>query len=671
MINYIMSNQLNIDKNTYITVVIGQIAIYGILMTFYQFVASFEGSVGLGNKYLGINLIEYLIKQKVSMFHLVISRWYFCILFILEVLYKPIISLYGEMFSSKMICIFNFLWYSFVVFYFLIFIIFCLQCTKSTLEVKNIYSTKIKMEIIDDINKKFVKILMRESKKNRMVDVLYSAMKQIGFYIKQDKNPEWIQEGYNNLIVLIFDCYISKKQKEINEIVKKNMNEQKEWIYESRIENIILKEIFDKKYYNVYKKLNKYICEIHLELIKLTMQMEVLDGINNINTYYQAYQFNRLNNQESCFDCSEWERFTIHIFKNVNFELRKYLIDNLSKGYFSENILFKKYCEICMFNLINMSTNQVFYGEISKEEFVENFSVIKEIDNFNDYYANVLCDKLISYNNFEASCLVKLLNKQNSLYIFVYIIIYYSIYKRRDDWKYINIDVMRELWINQEDTNINENKIIEQIKGSNISHRFSEEMYYKLIEYIRNTLNGSLLNSIFNEKIIDVFYITIIKLCVLDEVYIDYVNKSDNEMAIYFINEISKHPELIKYDNVIRMILCIQHKYFSKLDQIPRKLKISLRSLLLSNINLEVLLVEDMHGSSYSIGEYILIKLIETKVLKTRRKTLNKLIRKSYLEKNMSVDAYIDLLDKECGLCGCDLNYVQKKKMKRYLLNII
>ena len=38
IINYILNNNLNIDKATFFTVVIGQITIYGILLTFYQFV---------------------------------------------------------------------------------------------------------------------------------------------------------------------------------------------------------------------------------------------------------------------------------------------------------------------------------------------------------------------------------------------------------------------------------------------------------------------------------------------------------------------------------------------------------------------------------------------------------------------------------------------------------
>ena len=43
IIDYMLNNNLSIDKATFFTVIIGQITIYGILLTFYQFVASYQG----------------------------------------------------------------------------------------------------------------------------------------------------------------------------------------------------------------------------------------------------------------------------------------------------------------------------------------------------------------------------------------------------------------------------------------------------------------------------------------------------------------------------------------------------------------------------------------------------------------------------------------------------
>lgn len=51
---------MNIDKATFFTVVIGQITIYGILLTFYQFVADYRGSEKSVTKYLGKDIAEFL-----------------------------------------------------------------------------------------------------------------------------------------------------------------------------------------------------------------------------------------------------------------------------------------------------------------------------------------------------------------------------------------------------------------------------------------------------------------------------------------------------------------------------------------------------------------------------------------------------------------------------------
>ncbi len=65
---YFQTNCIEIDKSTYFTVIIGQITIYGILVTFYQFVVSYNGNNELVKKYLGVNVVEYYVKKKVVVF---------------------------------------------------------------------------------------------------------------------------------------------------------------------------------------------------------------------------------------------------------------------------------------------------------------------------------------------------------------------------------------------------------------------------------------------------------------------------------------------------------------------------------------------------------------------------------------------------------------------------
>lgn len=672
IIDYIINNQLHVDKATYISTVVGQIAIYGILMTFYQFVASFQGNSDSVTKYLGFNLTDYFIKKKVSTFNLIVSKPYFYVLFILEVLYKPILNICGNYFPENLICISNFLWYSFVIFYFVVFITLFWQCTQSILILKRMSDPKRKGTVIRDINKTFMKKSIRERMTIRSIDLLNYDIRCLREAIIEDNNPRVRQNIYNDLIVQIFDSYISNKKKEINIIIekKKIVKNQVGWIYSAQMECILLNEILNENYFTIDEELKKYMCTLHLYLIRLLTIRANLDGCKHISKELYPQELSVFDEKNILLDCRCWKELTINIFKNSNVEIRKQLINSLYTGYRSAEIMFQEYCNQCIVDLIRKNIDDIFSKNKSQNEFEQIFGELIRTKEFNDYYAKILLDELISYNDRDAVEMVKLLNKENCTYVFSYIIIHYSIYKFRYNWQYINIAVMKALWDNHGNMNENEEKVIKEFKESNIEHRFLEIMYYKLMEYIQKPLTGLLLNSIYTEDIINMFYVTIIKLCVLEQSYNDYENKANDDTQIYFVNELSSHNELIKYDKVKEMILNMQYKYFTELGQIPQKLNISLRNLLLTNINitLELLTVEPRYAYYNSIGEYALIKLPETKEGSIIPKEL---IRKAYIARNLSIDDYIDFLDKECRLCGCDLTYVQKEKMKEFLLNVI
>ena len=117
------NNNLSIDKATFFTVIIGQITIYGILLTFYQFVASYQGGEKAATRYLGINITEYFVKKKIKIFNKIISKKMFGVLLILEILYKPFMTIYGETLGTSTISIINFVWFLFAIVYFIFYIV--------------------------------------------------------------------------------------------------------------------------------------------------------------------------------------------------------------------------------------------------------------------------------------------------------------------------------------------------------------------------------------------------------------------------------------------------------------------------------------------------------------------------------------------------------------------
>ena len=67
LLDYIINNQLVIDKGSYLTIVIGQITVYAILLTFYQFIVLFQGTKDrYVQRYLGTKLKDYFVKKKTN-----------------------------------------------------------------------------------------------------------------------------------------------------------------------------------------------------------------------------------------------------------------------------------------------------------------------------------------------------------------------------------------------------------------------------------------------------------------------------------------------------------------------------------------------------------------------------------------------------------------------------
>lgn len=219
-IEYVRHNNLEIDKSTFFTVIIAEITIYGILLTFYQFVATFQGEKNSVTKYLGVNVVEYVVQKDISTFGKIISNRCFNILCMLQILYKPFITIYKKSISQNFICVMNFFWYTFTILYFIIFIFLFVKCAKSILSLKFYSDSKTNGRVIDDINKTFMKKNFSERSKKSLIDLLIDDMHNLKFAISSDNNSE-LQMRYNCLINKIFIEYIRKKKKYIWQLKEK------------------------------------------------------------------------------------------------------------------------------------------------------------------------------------------------------------------------------------------------------------------------------------------------------------------------------------------------------------------------------------------------------------------------------------------------------------------
>ena len=196
---YIISNNLNIDKGTFFTIVIGEVTVYGILLAFYQFLASYKFNENSIDRYLGIKVIDYYIYKYLGFFNRIISNNIFKVCIVLHIFYKPLLLIYENVISISIIKILNFFWFFCVILYFILFFIIFMVCAKCTLIFK-MNSHKVRMNyIIKGINVLFLKNIKKEQKYGVDVDLLELYLRRLSGRIQEDNNID-LQYHYNSLI---------------------------------------------------------------------------------------------------------------------------------------------------------------------------------------------------------------------------------------------------------------------------------------------------------------------------------------------------------------------------------------------------------------------------------------------------------------------------------------
>lgn len=480
IVDCMLNNNLSIDKATFFTVIIGQITIYGILLTFYQFVASYQGGEKAAIRYLGINITEYFVKKKIKIFNKIISKKMFGVLLILEILYKPFMTIYGDTLGASTISIINFVWFSFAIGYFILFVVLFIQCTKSILMIKMSSDVKRNGYIISEINKEFLKKTMKERISKNAIDLLRRDFVNLHDAIQEDENTE-LQGRYNQLIHLIFTDYIGRKQYEISNIKKKGriLRNQVSWIYNSNCEVHLLQEIIDEMYFQLDEQNIRSILNFHIDLIRLNLIRAELAG-------YSKVRFNRYDHlgmmvEGRIFDVSEWKDVTLKIYPKLSNEKKQELIRFLQRDINQEQDFYEQYCKECITDMIRVEIDCIFSGKREQKDFVKIFGQIIKDKHFNDFCSQIIRDKIIYYNRFDAGEIIGQLSEKNCTYLFSYIVLYYSIYRFRFEWEYININVLRTLWNHHGSMQDDAEEVIEKIKNSNIGHRFEKGMYFKFV----------------------------------------------------------------------------------------------------------------------------------------------------------------------------------------------
>lgn len=373
------------------------------------------------------------------------------------------------------------------------------------------------------------------------------------------------------------------------------------------------------------------------------------------------------------YDASDWKNLTIEIYDSINDAMKKNLICKLKHYRGINSSLYNQYIINCISEMIRKEIDDIFENKRDQKIFVNIFGTILTEEKMNALYADLLIDKLISYNRFNALEIINLLSDKNCTYVFSYIVIYYSIYKFRINWEYVNVDILKALWKKNSSVENELEEVLKRLIRSNISHRFEEKMLFKLFEYTKADLTCDLFNTIKADNVLDLFYVVIIVACVCEQENRTCLGKIEEDIQIEFINHLSKHSELIENKNIQKLIWNMRYTFFEKLNTVPRNLNMSLKNLLLTNINYQAVINfvnEEKYMSLNGIGEYLLIHTPQFPTNSQQQTIIDDIIKNAFIASNMPIDSFMEKLQKECSSCGCEITYINREMMKEYLLKI-
>lgn len=479
---YIISNNLNIDKGTFFTIIIGEVTVYGVILAFYQFLASYKFNENSIDRYLGIKVIDYYIYKYLGFFNRIISSKIFKVCIFLHIFYKPFLLIYENVIGISIIKILNFIWYCFAIFYFILFFKIFMECAKCTLIFKMNNNKERMNNIINDINVRFLKNIKEEQKNGMDVDLLELYLRRLSGRIQEDNNID-LQRHYNSLIKLIFNYYIQKKSNEINDIenggiISKN---QIAWVYNLDQELFILKNIINEKYFNLDEQNSNIIIEFYLDLIRLNLMRIKQEGYIHIRyTMHDDLPMNVEINK--VFDMVEWIKFSKKMYQTIPNQIKQDFINELYKKSLYEietENYYVQFCRECISELLIIEIDGIFLEKNEYNEFFNIFGSVIENEFFNEIYIQQIGENFMSLTKFDAKKIVNQLSEKNCTYLFIYIISYYSINKFTN-WKFINVKLLENLWERHISLQNNATEIIEQMRKSNIGHKFTKgETLYK------------------------------------------------------------------------------------------------------------------------------------------------------------------------------------------------
>ncbi|WP_027207187.1 hypothetical protein [Butyrivibrio fibrisolvens] len=663
--NFVINNNISIDKSVYITLLVGELTISAIYLSFCQFI------FGAGDKnevpFLGNKPFEFYIRKRLDKETKVIRCPFFKLLIAYQIIYKPIVAIYGSDMPKVFLSIMNFAWVTSVVVFFGFFVHLVLKCIVFTYSARGLFDKRSKW-LYREMRKDFVKNHSSFAIKRKPIKQLETLCNAACEYAKSDKEKEY-KEQYYYVISEQFAKYRKASQKNswLSRFLSRFINKKNPLDIQAKFnisrELQLLFNLAEEEYFYNFKVFQKFI---------IRYVSEIIDTNSNIFSSNTKGDFG-----VSFYSIDECQKQVLNIveaiYRNNGVEVRSRLVD--------EFILFKDKdfdgdmkarIGSC---LINFALNDLYNGRIEKTDFKRIFNKVKYDEKYNAYFSENVLDKMLNENvpRYFADGVTDLLNEKNSNAVFLCIILFFTCYKFRFEWKDMNIEVLKGLYENKQALYNSKPRALELIETSKFNHRFNQSMLDYMLSTTESSITGAIIKDVYDNYSDLAFYWIIVKLLVFNDEFSIAASETDMNSLIKFINELARHDELFASDSIKLFIRKFRTYYTICSIPLPDGLEYSFNTLTILRADYTEIDFDKNPDVRFDrdVGKYILMKLPNNlNQIYSEHPEYIETVKESFIACDISVDKYIDSICEKAEALDYHINQVGRDRMKRNLEEI-
>lgn len=645
-----INKMFNVIMENYISLLVGQITIFGIVLASFQFLCDHQKNDQRSNFYLGYNIFELELKDNVTILSLVKSKL-FLVLILFEIISLPairVIYVTPKIVVNTMIIIDIIA----IMLYFGVMFLLLFQIAKYVLGM-NKTRNMISIRVVTKVYEKFLKdnnfFYSQEINSKNFLNISNKLAKVI--VLDDNKNLAKQEQIYYDMFALeILERYYDRKL---------DLNKDKSAIISDKA-----KKVFNKCFeVDALLVIVKNYCEkidennIH-SFTKLIINILLFD-------YYLSDDFysNSLKKRYcEIIDCLYQDNNTMS--KKATIEYLFAYMNNY------ENKTVSIFCQDEIKRSIRKELCSCFVGTATFENFVSIYSIVNSDCNLMGYLCLKITENMISNNSVDIKNLTEIFNVSDRFYIFTYLIIYYSVYRFRSDWEYINIDNLKSLFSIYSLDKVDVGYVSERLMHSNISHRIDDNVISQLVYYLESGLTSNLILQIKDDKYFDLFYIVVIKCCVLEQS--DYLGAFESSFTIEellsLLNEFSIHREVVCNKNLSMFLYQLRKLIIPQLSKYEIQYQVfrALRKMIILDFNLkkEYFNSKSIFINPDDFAKYVLLKLDDDTA---KWPEVENCIKPSFVKSNMTSEDYVEHLSMISSELGIPKTLHQKGKMKNYL----